>query len=335
MATYKLVDTDQLETDLKTVADAIREKGGTTEQLAFPDGMASAVEAIQAGGGDTRLKDYIEGTSTELYDADVTSVGEYKFYNSRLSTFNFPNVTKIGGNAFALSQITNLPLCPKVSTVGERAFYACKMLKNIVINGDVQFGGYAFIDCENVTSIIAEDLTQTSFSMFQGLKNVTSINLPKAKTIDENTFVNCSALKNIELPSLEGTLEYRVFSGCVLLESIDLGSGVNNLYKECARYCNSLKAFIIRATSGVCAAAAAPSSLFVNCYHLFGTVNSTYNPDGLKDGYVYVPRALIEDYKVATNWTTLADQFRALEDYTVDGTTTGEMDWDKINGGAS
>lgn len=43
-------------------------------------------------------------------------------------------------------------------------------------------------------------------------------------------------------------------------------------------------------------------------------------------GYIYVPRALIEGYKVVSNWSTYAAQFRALEDYTVDGTITGELD---------
>ena len=47
-------------------------------------------------------------------------------------------------------------------------------------------------------------------------------------------------------------------------------------------------------------------------------------------GYIYVPKALIEDYKVSTNWTTYADRFRALEDFTVDGTITGELDETKI-----
>jgi hypothetical protein len=32
-------------------------------------------------------------------------------------------------------------------------------------------------------------------------------------------------------------------------------------------------------------------------------------------GYIYVPAALIEDYKAATNWSLYADQFRAIEDY--------------------
>jgi hypothetical protein len=42
-------------------------------------------------------------------------------------------------------------------------------------------------------------------------------------------------------------------------------------------------------------------------------------------GYIYVPRSLIEDYKVATNWSTHAAQFRALEDYTIDGTVAGDF----------
>ena len=32
-------------------------------------------------------------------------------------------------------------------------------------------------------------------------------------------------------------------------------------------------------------------------------------------GYIYVPKNLMEQYKVATNWTLYATQFRAIEDY--------------------
>ena len=39
------------ETDLKAVADAIREKGGTTELLAFPAGFISAIQAIGSNTG--------------------------------------------------------------------------------------------------------------------------------------------------------------------------------------------------------------------------------------------------------------------------------------------
>lgn len=47
MALDKAVDSAQLNADLTAVADAIRTKGGTSAQLAFPDGFASAVQAIE------------------------------------------------------------------------------------------------------------------------------------------------------------------------------------------------------------------------------------------------------------------------------------------------
>lgn len=59
---------------------------------------------------------------------------------------------------------------------------------------------------------------------------------------------------------------------------------------------------------------------------------SAFNDSSIKTGtgYIYVPRALVDSYKTATNWSTYANQFRALEDYTVDGTVTGELDESKI-----
>lgn len=50
---------------ITAVADAIREKGGTTAPLSFPDGMAEAVRSIQSGGGDL--------SSVDVYIADFTS----------------------------------------------------------------------------------------------------------------------------------------------------------------------------------------------------------------------------------------------------------------------
>jgi hypothetical protein len=32
-------------------------------------------------------------------------------------------------------------------------------------------------------------------------------------------------------------------------------------------------------------------------------------------GYIYVPATLVDTYKAGTNWSTHADQIRAIEDY--------------------
>lgn len=53
MANYRVVDTDQLEADLTVVADAIREKSGTSEPLEFPLGMKLAIETLLDKNDDT------------------------------------------------------------------------------------------------------------------------------------------------------------------------------------------------------------------------------------------------------------------------------------------
>ena len=47
-------------TDLTKVASAIREKGGTSDSLVYPDGFVTAIQAIQAG---TELKIIVTVTS--------------------------------------------------------------------------------------------------------------------------------------------------------------------------------------------------------------------------------------------------------------------------------
>ena len=49
------------------------------------------------------------------------------------------------------------------------------------------------------------------------------------------------------------------------------------------------------------------SNAFNFCYHFLGTTNSTYNPQGLKDGRIYVPDAMVNQLKQATNWSVYDD----------------------------
>lgn len=51
MAIDKVVDSAVLDAGMKSVADAIRAKAGTTDLLTWPDGFKAAVEGIQIGGG--------------------------------------------------------------------------------------------------------------------------------------------------------------------------------------------------------------------------------------------------------------------------------------------
>lgn len=56
MALDKLVDSTQLDTDLTSVANAIRTKGGTSASLSFPADFISAINAISGGGGNVEFQ---------------------------------------------------------------------------------------------------------------------------------------------------------------------------------------------------------------------------------------------------------------------------------------
>lgn len=55
MAYDKAVDSAALDAGLTAIANAIREKAGSSDALAFPDAMAAAIAAIEAGGGGVAL----------------------------------------------------------------------------------------------------------------------------------------------------------------------------------------------------------------------------------------------------------------------------------------
>ena len=67
------------DTSLASVADAIREKGGTSDALVFPEGFVSAISAIQTGGGggtapSAKWNDvtFIDYDGTVLYSYSLT-----------------------------------------------------------------------------------------------------------------------------------------------------------------------------------------------------------------------------------------------------------------------
>lgn len=74
MAIDKAVDSAALEANLTTIANAIREKAGTSGALAFPAGFAEAIAGIKAGGATIFGLPFIEGkvTYAEEQTAPVT-----------------------------------------------------------------------------------------------------------------------------------------------------------------------------------------------------------------------------------------------------------------------
>ena len=85
MALDKVVDSAVLDAGMKSVADAIRAKAGTTDMLAWPDGFKAAVEGIQTGGGGGTTSD-VAMKDVNFYDYDGTLVASYTLAEAQALT---------------------------------------------------------------------------------------------------------------------------------------------------------------------------------------------------------------------------------------------------------
>ena len=241
-----------------------------------------------------------------FYEYKGTSVNDLIGYNDT------ENVTKTNAMFFGCSNIQTIPLINTSNVTNMRAmFYGCSSIQTI-----------PFIDTSNVTE------AGSMFYQCSNLTNVPELNLQK-NTNGSSVFYKCSSLKNLSIimgasnltsvcngcSNLEyvkfekGTFSnlYNGFNGCVKLKTIDLhslsqgsSSGMYYAFKDC----KSLTKIIIRVLSVI---PQANSEMFTGAYHFKGTVDETYNPEGLKDGKIYVPDNMVQKLKTATNWSVYAD----------------------------
>ena len=138
----------------------------------------------------------------------------------------------------------------------------------------------SFAGCNKLVKANMPNVVDMGALAFQSCFELSQVNLDSAKLISVQAFAQNFALPKLRLPSVE---------------SISGGAFLN---------CHSLVTLIISNTSVVCSLSS--TDAFTN------TPMTGHNG---KTGYIYVPRALVDSYKAATNWSTYASQIRAIEDY--------------------
>ena len=175
-------------------------------------------------------------------------------------------------------------------------------------------GAYVFSDCKSLTSVVFPSAETTGSSSFSDCTNLSTVSFPSLKTIGISCFGSCTNLSTVSFTSVE-TVDSSCFSGCKNLSTASFSS-LKSISGSAFSSCQSLKALILRRQGSTC--------YLSNASAFNGT------PMRSGTGYIYVPASLIENYKTDYKWSTYAAQFRALEDYTVDGTITGELDPNKI-----
>lgn len=152
-------------------------------------------------------------------------------------------------------------------------------------------GDYAFYRMETLRSAALPNATSVGVSAFQGCASLSSVNFATVKTLNNYALYGCSSLSVVDLPKVEKITTQAFYN------------------------CTNLKALVIRTKTTIC--------------NLQGLNVFANTPIENGAGYIYVPRDYLAWYP-ESGWSAYAGKFRAVEDYTVDGTISGAIDESKI-----
>lgn len=132
MAEYKVVNATQLDADLQSVADKLKENVGSTEPLPFPGGFKDVADTL----GNT-IDGILDRTITSIKNNMVTTIAAHAFRGcSLLVEADFGAVTEIKGNSFnGCSKLTSLTL--RNNTVCELEATSAFTSTGIKNDGDV------------------------------------------------------------------------------------------------------------------------------------------------------------------------------------------------------
>lgn len=118
-----------------------------------------------------------------------------------------------------------------------------------------------------------------------------------AQSVGTSAFYNCTSLTSVCF-NLARYAYGSAFYGCTMLEKAEFynltGIGANAF-----NGCENLTAIILRSDQ-IC------ELWHASAFTASGIANGT--------GYIYVPSALVDGYKAATNWANYAERIRALEE---------------------
>ena len=291
MAFDKLVDGTQLDSDLTSIANAIRTKSGGNGQLSFPNGFVNEIGNISTSG--YSVADILNRVAPAGAITMSRNPYLYEFYNNTALTSVTFSGTGIGGHAFE----------------------NCTALKTFVASQNTAMADNIFSGCTNLENADSH-LGESSSYVFQNCKKLTTVNLPRLTSLGRNVFYGCTGLTTVTLSGCTTAGNDAWFSGCTALTSVTLSDSFNGQIKASAfANCSSLPIIDCKKASAINASAfSGATSLTKIILRKTGSIttlanvnafNNTPFANGGTGGTIYVPSALISTYQTASNWSTV------------------------------
>ena len=188
-----------------------------------------------------------------------------------------------------------------------RCFENSNTLATATFTNVIEVGNRAFSDCYLLSQITLPEATTLGTFCFDNDRKLSTVNCPKVKTVGQSAISWCQSLQSINLPEAE-IIEAIAFAYCTVLTKVDLGNCKQFSGTRQFAECKKLTTLILRGNT-VC------SAVYPVNNNDDGALYNTPIVGNETGGNVYVPRALVDEYKNATNWAVIADRIRAIEDY--------------------
>lgn len=293
---------------------------------------------------------------TGVTAGNATTIGLGAFYGcDALTTAIIPSAKTLDGYTFTGTKLASISL-PACTTINVRDFYNCTSLTSVsapVFENNSTSSkpqpessttdiGSQFEYCTALTDISMDALKYGSSHMFRNCTALKSVSFPALLSPGDSMFDGCTALTSVNLPKMASGA-WALFSGCSSLETIELPALDDTTYGyDFMAKCKNLAKVLLPVCTTI-----RGSYLFAACANLaavcigtnLATVCSLSVPDAFKkssiegskgdsfsygpvsgnfavDGYIYVPDALVDAYKTATNWSVYADRIKGISTLT-------------------
>ena len=292
-----------------------------TEQEALIDELKEVLRGKASGSSDDLTRSIINRTITAYSDNEITTVGAYAFSGcNKMTSVNLQNATSVGQYAFnGCSALTDVNL-PNAKTVGGSAFQNCTSLTKLDLPKATALNNYVVSGCSSLVELnmpnaesgkgfaIAgskvehlnlPEFTSPGSSVFRGATSLRTVYMPKLIRLEQLLFMGDTAFETATFPKVE-SVAGQAMESCSALTYVDLPI-CKRIDAKGFNKCSSLETLILRKSDAICT--------------LANVSAFTSTPIESGTGYVYVPSALVDSYRTATNWSTYANQFRAIEDY--------------------
>ena len=154
-----------------------------------------------------------------------------------------PNDGRYSGSIVIPNQIVVNGKTYPVTSIGEKAFYCCKLLNSVTLpNSIISIGDNAFAVCIQLETIsLPNSIKSLGSSAFSNCKNLSSIELgSNLSVIGDFAFNYCSSLISIKIPGSLETISICAFCNCTNLSSVNICDGVKYIGQESFENCTSL-----------------------------------------------------------------------------------------------